>query len=231
MTAPPDLLAGALRDAGYWAAGVAREIGAGSPLLGGAVVLAGLVVLLFGARARRPIAVVGAAGVAAVGVRLLGREAGEALGLSPAALPAAAAAVAGASAAIVPQLFPVLAGALPGALLGELLAPEGRRLEMLAGGAALGAVVGFFATRLVASAAASLAGALAISIGAAGALRATLPGRALLAHPTALLAATIVLAAAGTAFQLPRAWGRGDAGPSSGKVKLPRDLKARSEEG
>lgn len=230
MSAPPDLVAGALRDAGHWAAGVAREIGAASPWLGGVVVLAGLLVLLFGARARRPIAIVGAAGVAAVGVRLLGREAGEALGLSPTALPAVAAAVAAASAALLPQVFPVLAGALPGALLGELLAPTGRRLEAVAAGAVLGAVVGFLSTRIVASAAASLAGALAIAVGAAGALRATMPGRVLLAHPTALLAATIVLAAAGTAFQFPRAWGRGDAGPPSGKVKLPRDLKPRSEE-
>jgi len=230
MSGPPDLLAAGLRDAGHWAAGVAREIGAGSPLLGGAVVLAGLVVLLVGARARRPVAVVGAAGVAAVAVRLLGREAGAALGLSPAALPAVAAAVAGAAAAIVPQVFPVLAGALPGALLGELLAPAGRRVEALAAGAALGAVVGFLAARLVASAAASLAGALAVAIGASGALRATPPGRALLAHPTALLAAAVILAVAGTAFQLPRAWGRGDSGPPSGKVKLPRDLRAGSEE-
>jgi hypothetical protein len=231
MSGPPDLLAGSLRDAGHWAAGVAREIGAGSPLLGGAVVLAGLVVLLFGARARRPVAVVGAAGVAAVAVRILGREGAEVVGLSPAALSAVAAAVAGASAAIVPQVFPVLAGALPGALLGELVAPAGRRLEVVAGAAALGAVLGFFAARLVASTVASLAGALAVSIGAAGALRATLPGRALLAHPTALLAAAIVLAAAGTAFQLPRAWGRGDAGSPPGKVKLPRDLASRSDEG
>jgi hypothetical protein len=229
MSGTPDLLAGALRDAGQWAAGVAREIGAGSPLLGGGVVLAGLLVLLLGARARRPVAIAGAAGVAAVGVRLLGREAGEALGLSPAALPAVAAAVAAASAAILPQVFPVLAGALPGALLGDLLAPAGRRVEVVAAGAVLGAVVGFLSARLVASATASLAGALAIAVGAAGVLRATMPGRALLAHPTALLAATVVLTAAGTAFQFPRAWGRGDAGPPSGKVKLPRDLGARSD--
>jgi hypothetical protein len=231
MSGPSDLLAGSLRDAGAWAAGVAREIGAGSPLLGGAVVLAGLVVLLFGARARRPVAVVGAAGVAALAVRLLGRGSGEVIGLGPAALSAVAAAVAGSSAALVPPVFPVLAGALPGALLGELVAPAGRRLEVVAAGAALGAVAGFFTARLVASALASLAGGIAIAIGAAGAIRATPPGRALLAHPTALLAAAVVLAAAGTAFQFPRAWGRGDAGPPSGKVKLPRDLGARSDGG
>jgi hypothetical protein len=79
----------------------------------------------------------------------------------------------------------------------------------MAAGAALGALLGILAARPVAAAVASGAGAMAVAVGAAGALRGTTPGRALLSHPSAILAAAVVLAVAGTAFQVSRAWGHG----------------------
>jgi predicted membrane protein len=178
------------------------------------VVVAGLAVMLFGARARRPVAVAGAAGVAAVAAQWMGTRAGALLGMPPSTLAAVAAAATGAVAALVPHVFPALAGAFPGALLAELFAPADRKLEVLAAGAILGGVLGVLAARPVAAVVASGAGALAVAVGAAGALRGTAPGRALLAHPSAILAAAAILAVAGTAFQYSRAWGRGGEGPA-----------------
>jgi hypothetical protein len=55
-------------------------------------------------------------------------------------------------------------------------------------------------------------------VGLAGLLHALGAGRALAAHPVAVLAAAVVLAVAGTAFQLPAAWsagGEGTRGPAA----------------
>jgi predicted membrane protein len=215
MSGALDGLGSAVHEAGRWAAGVAGEVGAAPWPVAAAVVLAGLGILLFGARPRRPVAALGAAGVAAAAAAALGAPLGEALGLTPSMLAVISAAVAGAVAALLPQVFPALAGALPGALLAGLFAPPGRRLEVLAVGAALGAVVGFLLARLVASAVAATVGALAVALGGTGALRPTAVGRALLDHPVAILAAAVILAVAGAAFQFPRAWGRGAAGPAA----------------
>ena len=219
----------ALRDAGHWASGVASELG-GSPWpVAAGVVVAGLLVLLVGARARRPVAVVGSAGVAAVAAHWLGEGAGARLGISMAALAAGSAAAAGALSAVVPQVFPVLAGALPGAFLASLFSPSDRRLEVLAVGALVGGLLGLLAARPVAAAVASTVGALAVALGAAGALHGTGPGRALLAHPTAILAAAAILAVAGTAFQYSRAWGRG-AKALPGKPPPPAPVKGAAEQ-
>lgn len=211
-----EVVEAALRDAGRWVSGVTGELGRSPWPVPFALVAAGLVVLLFGARARRPVAVAGAASVAAVAALWLSTRTGLARGFPVSTAAAVAAAVAGALAVVVPQIFPALAGALPGALLAEALAPPNLRLEVMAAGALLGAILGILASRLVASAVASGVGAVAVAVGAAAALRGTGPGRVLQAHPTATLAAAVVLAVAGTAFQLSRAWGRG-AGPAVGK--------------
>ena len=221
MSGALDGLGGAVHEAGRWAGGVAREIGSAPWPVPAAVVLAGLAVLLFGARPRRPVAALGAAGVAAAAAGWLGAPIAASTGLSLSTLAVTFAALAGAVAALVPPVFPALAGALPGALLAGLFAPADRFLEVLLVGAALGAVAGFLLARLVASAVAASVGALAVALGAAGALPATSPGRALLAHPVAILAIAVVLAVAGAAFQLSRAWGRGAPG-SAGKREPPR---------
>jgi hypothetical protein len=209
MSGALDALGGAVQGAGSWVAGVAAEVETSPWPIQVAVVAAGLVALLFGARARRPVAALGAAGVAGAASTWLGAPLGSALGLSPSTLAVSSAAAAGALAALLPPIFPALAGALPGALLADLFAPAERRLEVLAIGAVLGAVAGFLAARLIASMVASAAGALAVAVGAAGALRSTGVGRALHDHPVAVLAAAVILAVAGAAFQFPRAWGRG----------------------
>jgi len=214
MKGPLDAFGSAAHDAGSWAAGVAGAVGSASWPIQAAVILAGLLALLFGARARRPVAALGAAGVAAAAASWLGAPLGSALGLSPSMLAVSSAAAAGALAALLPPIFPVLAGALPGALLADLLAPTDRRLEVLAVGAILGAVAGFLSARLVASVIASSLGAMAVAVGAAGALRATTVGRALHDHPVAILAAAVILAVAGAALQYPKAWGRSAAGPA-----------------
>ena len=212
MKGPLDAFGGAAHDAGSWAAGVAGAVGAASWPVQAAIIVAGFVALLFGARARRPVAALGAASVAAAAASWLGAPLGSALGLSPSVLAVSSAAAAGALAALWPPIFPALAGALPGALLANFLAPTDRRLEVLAIGAILGGVAGFLASRLVASMIASSVGAVAVAVGATGALLATTVGRALHDHPVAILAAAVILAVAGAAFQYPRAWGRSTAG-------------------
>ncbi len=220
----------ALRDGGHWASGVASELGSSPWPVAAGVVAAGLFVLLVGARARRPVAVVGAAGVAAAAAHLLGERAGAALGISIPTLAAASAAAAGALSVVVPQLFPVLAGALPGAFLASLFSPPDRRLEVLAVGALVGGLLGLLAARPVAAAVASGVGALAVALGLAGALHGTGPGRAILAHPASILAAAAILAVAGTAFQYSRAWGRG-AKPPPGKPPPSAPVKGPAEQG
>ncbi len=208
---------GALRDAGGWVSGVAGELHRSPWPVSAAVVAAGLLVLLAGARARRPVAVVGAAGVAALSAQWLVARAGIVPSIPGTTLAAIAAAVCGALSVVVPQVFPVLAGAVPAALLADLLAPTDQRLAAVAAGALVGGLAGVLAARPVAAVAASGVGALALAVGAAGALRETGPGRALVAHPTAILAAVAILTVAGTAFQLSRAWGRGaEAAPARG---------------
>jgi hypothetical protein len=231
MSGALDALGGAVHGAGSWVAGVAAEVEASPWPVQAAVVVAGLVALLFGARARRPVAALGAAGVAGAAATWLGAPLGSALGLSPSTLAVSSAAAAGALAALLPPIFPALAGALPGALLADLFAPAERRLEVLAIGAVLGAVAGFLAARLIASMVASAAGALAVAVGTAGALRSTGVGRALHDHPVAVLAAAVILAVAGAAFQFPRAWGRGGAQRDSGSTRSsPKKTSASQEE-
>ncbi len=220
MTGLAEALAGALRDAGRWVAGVTAEVGAASWPVGVAVAAAGLVVLLVGARARRPVAVAGAAGLAALAAHVLALRGAAVPGVAAAAVPVVAAAAGAAVALPLPQVFPALAGALPLAFVADLVAPPGHRLEAAAAGAAVGIVAGLLAARLVASAVAAGVGAVAVVVGVSGALRATGAGRALSAHPVAILGAACILGIAGAAFQYSRAWGRG-AAPGKGKGAPP----------
>ncbi len=217
----------AVHDVAAWCAAVAREVGASRPV-GAAVVAAGLLVLLFGARARRPIAALGAAGLGAIAAAVLRRHVGGGADVSPTMLSVAGAGTAGALAALVPQAFPALAGALPAALVAEAMAPQEHHLAALAVGAVAGAALGILLARLLASLGAAAAGALAVTIGAVGALSGTAAGKALLGHPVSMLAVIVLLTVPGAAFQYPRAWGRGD--PGRGKLETPRRLGRDSAE-
>src|SRR5512137_2686333 len=99
MKSALDAFGGAVHGAGSWAVGVSGAVGAASWPIPAAVILSGLVALLFGARARRPVAALGAAGAAAAAASWLGAPVGSALGLSPSMLAAWSAAGAGALAA------------------------------------------------------------------------------------------------------------------------------------
>lgn len=228
MTGPLQATGAAVHDVAAWCAAVAREVGA-SQVVAGVVVAAGLLVLLFGARARRPIAALGAAGLGAIAAGVLRSRLGSAADVSPTLLAVAGAGMAGALAALVPLAFPAIAGALPAALAAEILAPAENHLVALAIGAVAGAAVGILLARLVASLAAAAAGAVAVTVGVAGALHATAVGKALLGHPVSLLAVVVLLTVSGAAFQFPRAWGRGNAAP--GKLETPRRLGRDAAEG
>jgi hypothetical protein len=210
----------ALRVAGRFVSGVVAELGRSGWPASLAVLLAGLVLLVVGARARRPVAVAGSAGVAAIAALWLAARLPAVKEVAPTTLAAGSAAAAAALAAVFPPIFPALAGALPVAVLVDLVSPSDRWPEAAAAGALLGAIAGLVFARTVAALVASGAGALAFAVGVAGALAGTGAGRALAAHPVAVLAVAVVLGVAGTAFQLSRAWGRGadgDSGKGTGK--------------
>jgi hypothetical protein len=206
MTALLAALAGAVREAHGWVAGVVAEV-AGAPWPAAAALLGvGLVVLAVGARARRPLAAVGGAALGVAASVTLGEPVTRAAGISTATLSGIAATVAGAACGVLPLLFPALAGALPGALGAAAMAPPDQRPLALGLGAAVGAALGLVLARWLAAAVAGCVGALASVIGLAGLLHGLGAGRALSAHPVAVLAASVVLAVAGTAWQLPTAW-------------------------
>ena len=147
-------------------------------------------------------------------------------GSRPRRSPRSSAAVAGAVAALVPQVFPALAGALPGALLAG--APRPRRPEARGAG---GRRRPGRRPRGPRGAPGGRGGRL--GGGSAGGRRRRGGGaprngrRGARSSPTpsAILAAAVILAVAGTAFQFSRAWGRGaeataaegSAGPGQGR--------------
>jgi hypothetical protein len=196
----------------------------GLPWPAAAALLAlGAVALAAGARARRPLAVVGGA--------LLGLAAGAAAsgwassrtGLPPTALAVLAAGAVAILGGLFPPAFICCAGALPGALLGLALSPKGESALGLAAGAAAGGVVALLLSRWVAAvAAAGLGAALAAAALFAFAGRSRV-AESLAAHPLALAGLVGVLTVAGAAFQHARAWapgGRrpGRAAPSGGEA-------------
>jgi len=191
-----------------WVGALAREVAAAPWPVAAALAVLGAVQLAAGGRARRPIAVVGGAVVGVVAASAFGGPLADLTGLSGRALAGVAAAVAGGLCGAFPPLFPAAGGALPAALAAAVLAPEAHRPIAVGLGAVAGAAGGLVAARLVAAAVAAAIGAFALALGLAGALQHAGVGRALAAHPAALLAVAVVLAVAGAAFQLPSAWRR-----------------------
>jgi hypothetical protein len=194
-----------------WVGGVAGEVVRAPWLAAVAMVAVGVVTLALGARLRRPIATLGGA-LVGVGAALAFSEAvASPLGLSPASAAGVAAAVLGAACFAFPPLFPAVAGALPGALAARGIAPADQQALALGLGAAVGAAVGAVLARLVVAAVASAIGAMVLALGVAGLLAHAGAGEMLLSHPVALVGLAAVLAVAGVAFQLPRAWPAGAA--------------------
>jgi len=193
-------------DALGWLSGVSGEVVA-APWAASAVLLAvGVVTLVAGARTRRPVAALGGALVALAAVLVFAGPLEARSGLATRTLGGAALLAGLALGGAFPPLFPAGAGALPGALAAAALAPADQRALALGVGAAVGAVAGVLLARLVAAVVASALGAVVLSLGVAGALAHAGAGRVLSTHPVALLAVAAILAVAGVALQLPRAW-------------------------
>jgi len=160
--------------------------------------LAGLALLLAGARGRRPISVVGGALVGWLG----GQAAARALGLTGGLFPLFWAAALGAGSGLLPPLYPFAAGGLVGALIGAWLPVPGQGfvaggiLLLLCGGLAL------LAPRAIAATTAGLLGAALVGAALAGAGH-HIPFLAPLStHPILLAGVALVLALASSAFQL-----------------------------
>lgn len=201
----PDLPGGAGAILG-WVEALAGEVASAPWPVAAALIALGMVQLAAGARARRPIAVIGGAAVGALAASAFGGPLAEFTGLSGRSLTGVAAAVAGGLCGAFPPLFPAAGGALPAALAAAVLAPEAQRSLAMGVGLVAGAAGGLLAARLVAATVAATVGALAVALGLAGALHHAGVQRALAAHPASLLAVAVVLAVAGVALQLPGAW-------------------------
>ncbi len=168
-----------------------------------ALCAAGVGVLLFGARSRRPLAIAGGALVgwlagAAASSWLLGE-----VGVSPLASRIAFALLVGVAAGLAPAVFLFAAGAFPAALLAMALGGGAFATWM---GVALGGVGGLLLRRKVAAAAAAVIGAALLAWGVAAAAGSLASLRILVEHPAALGGLAAVLAVAGAAFQLDAAW-------------------------
>lgn len=171
----------------------------------GASLLAGIALLGFGARARRPLAVAGGA--------LVGLVAGAALpgwlgggSTVPGLLAASAGAAAlGVLAGLYPPLFIFAAGALPGALLAAALPATGQPWYALLG-LAVGGLLALSLARWVAAVAAASLGAALVAAGLFGTAGDWAAARLLASHPLVLATLLAVVTVAGAAFQHATAW-------------------------
>ncbi len=193
----------------WWAAAVAlaanapelaRALAAGSWPAEGLATLAGLALLVAGARLGRVLACGGGS--------LVGWLAGSLVaphvhGWLPATLPPwIGVAMLGLGSLLAPALYPIALGLLPGLLLGFQV-PIGDRawVGAVAGGAAL-ALLALWLRRLVLAATAAVAGAILVSLALLAATR-QVPSLLPLARSPSLLAViAAALAVAGTAYQL-----------------------------
>lgn len=197
----------------------AREGQRLGPVAGGVALLAGVLLLTFAGRFRRPIAAVGGALLGALAAVVLRGPIAAHVGLS---LPVSAAVLAAAGAAgafALPVAFPFAAGALPGALLGQHAPLAGRAIVGAAVGGLLAGLVALLFARPVALGFVSIAGGLLVAVGAVAVSRGSLFAADLAAHPFALLAIALVAGIAGAAYQLER---REPAPGAAGPV-APRD--------
>jgi hypothetical protein len=172
--------------------------------------LAGLLLLVAGARRRRPIGALGGAVVGALAALAARRGLAE-VALSSAGLTLAGAAGLGLLGGLAPRLFVFAAGALPGAVLGAAAPIAGSPLGgALAGGAALGALALVAAEPIAVAVASTLGAALLGGAALAGALPRAV-AREVVARPFLLLAWVALVGTVGAAFQLGRSFQEGGA--------------------
>jgi hypothetical protein len=177
-------------------AGIHRLAGLSPWALAG-IALAGLFLLVAGARWRRPLSAAGGALVGWLG----GLVAARALGLTGGLFPVFWAAALGAGSALLPPLYPFAGGALLGALAGAWLPVPGRGIAAAAVLLILLAGLSLLAARGVLAATAGLLGAGLVGAALAGAGHRVPALAPLSAHPALLAGLVLVLAIAGAAFQ------------------------------
>ncbi len=181
-----------------------------------ALLAAGAVTLVAGARARRPLAVVGGAIVgAAAGAAASALLAGR-VGVPPLAATAVVAAAGALAGGLFPPAFLFGAGALPGALVGLAFPVQGHAEVGALAGIALGGVAAVLLGRWVAAITAAGLGAALLAAGLFAGFGRSEPLRVLADHPLALAGILAVLTVAGAAFQHASAWApprRAGAGP------------------
>ncbi|HEU4382717.1 MAG TPA: hypothetical protein VFR85_04360 [Anaeromyxobacteraceae bacterium] len=174
------------------------------PVAAGAIA-AGVVALGFGARARRPLAVVGGALVGLAAGAALAGWIGDRVAVPGLFVGAVCALGLGMLAGLWPLLFIFAAGALPGALAGAALPQAGQPWYGLLG-LAVGGLMAVGLTRWVAAVTAAGLGAALLGVGVFGLAGGWAPARALAGHPLALVAVLAVLTVSGAAFQHASAW-------------------------
>jgi hypothetical protein len=169
------------------------------------LVAAGTVLLLAGARWRRPIAALGGIAAGALAGLALSGAAGQ-LRISASTAVAAGAAGIGLLSTVFPPVFPLTLGAVLGGAIGTRLPLGSPTIGAAICALALGgaAVLG---ARPLAAGLAGLCGA-ALAVAGALTLAPALPGSGLVAHhPLVGIALVVVLGLAGAAAQLESAWG------------------------
>jgi hypothetical protein len=187
-----------------------------------ALLALGAVALVAGARARRPLAVVGGALLGlATGATASGWASGP-TGLPPVALAVLAAGAVAILGGLFPPAFIFCTGAVPGSLLGLALSPQGELALGLAAGAAAGGVLALLFSRWVAAVAAAGFGAALTAAALFAFAGRSRVAESLAAHPLALAGLVSVLTVAGAVFQHDRAWAPGGrqpkAAPSGGEA-------------
>jgi hypothetical protein len=171
-----------------------------------ALLAVGAVMLAVGARARRPLAVVGGAIVGAAAGAAVSALLGGRLGVPPLAATAVLAAAGALAGGFFPPAFIFGAGALPGALVGLAFPAQGHAEVGALAGIAFGGTAAVLLARWVAAIAAAGIGATLLAAGLFAGFGRSEPLRALAAHPLALAGILAVLTVAGAAFQHASAW-------------------------
>jgi hypothetical protein len=191
------------------------------PTAGVPLCVAGALALTVAARRRRPLAVVGLAGLGVISAVLLRGPVSLHLGLSAGPAAVALAACGAIAGALYPPIFPFAAAALVGAVAGWWVPLGGRSALGAAAAALVAGLLGLALARIVTAAAASLAGGFLLALGLLASFAGRPLARELAGRPVAILGFALVAGIAGAAFQLtsPRSpnprEGRGARSPGS----------------
>ncbi len=184
--------------------------------------LCGAAALLAGARMRRPLAAVGGAALGCLAAAAAPSWVATNVGISRGTLAAAAAAILAVGGGLFPPLFVFTAGALPGGLLGASFPVHDSPEMGAAAGAAVAGVAALLVARWVAAVAAAVLGAALVSAALLAAGGSWPALRVLSTRPSITLALAAVLAVAGTAFQVRKAWPPPGSRTTKGE-KMPSD--------